>query len=214
MWGSDGISSRRTPVADADERNEDRRTPSDPRRRRILSWVSTLAMATGLVGGYGAFAVYSLKFLYPPSDNRKRWMFVGVLSRLRELDSIEYRLPNGAPVTIARQGSSGTVEDFMALSNVCPHLGCKVHWEANNNRFFCPCHNGIFDAQGNGIAGPPKGQSLKRFELRATDGILYIETRVEVSSRETPPRGTESRRRIARLPGPPVVDRPVRRRKA
>lgn len=201
-------------MADADERNEDRRTPSDPKRRRILSWVSTLAMAAGLVGGYGAFAVYSLKFLYPPSDHKKRWMFVGVLSRIRKGDAIEYRLPSGAPVTIARQGFSGSAQDFMALSNVCPHLGCKVHWEADKDRFFCPCHNGVFDAQGNGVSGPPKGKTLKRFELRVTDGLLFIETRVEVSSREAPPQGTESRRRIARLPGPPIADGPDRRRKA
>lgn len=201
-------------MANADERNDDRQTPSDPKRRRILTWGSTLAMAAGLAGSYGAFAVYSLKFLYPPSGNNKRWMFVGVLSRIREGDAIEYRLPSGAPVTIARQGSSGAVEDFMALSSVCPHLGCKVHWEANNDRFFCPCHNGVFDAQGNGVSGPPKGQTLERFELRVTDGLLFIETRVEVSSMETPTRDPSSRRRIARPPAQADANGPDRRRKA
>ncbi len=69
----------------------------------------------------------------------------------------------------------------MALSSTCPHLGCKVHWEAPENRFFCPCHNGAFDPSGRAIAGPPAeaGQSLGRYPLRIEGGLLYIEVPTE-----------------------------------
>jgi Rieske Fe-S protein len=52
-----------------------------------------------------------------------------------------------------------------------------VHWEAQNDRFFCPCHNGAFDRQGNATAGPPAaaGQALLRFPLRLENGLLFIE---------------------------------------
>jgi hypothetical protein len=52
-----------------------------------------------------------------------------------------------------------------------------VHWEAANDRFFCPCHNGTFDAAGRGTGGPPgdAGQSLPRYALKAEGGLLYIE---------------------------------------
>jgi hypothetical protein len=51
-----------------------------------------------------------------------------------------------------------------------------VHWEAQNERFFCPCHNGTFDAWGVGTGGPPgdAGQSLPRYELKVDGGLLYI----------------------------------------
>jgi Rieske Fe-S protein len=56
-----------------------------------------------------------------------------------------------------------------------------VHWQAQNNRFFCPCHNGIFTPEGKGIGGPPgdAGQSLPRYPLRIENGLLMIEVPVE-----------------------------------
>ncbi|MBI4577262.1 MAG: Rieske 2Fe-2S domain-containing protein, partial [Planctomycetes bacterium] len=78
----------------------------------------------------------------------------------------------------------GAVEDFLALSSTCPHLGCRVHWEVQNRRFFCPCHNGSFDAAGRATGGPPAeaGQSLPRYALRLEGGLLFIELPVETPS--------------------------------
>ena len=68
-------------------------------------------------------------------------------------------------------------EAFAALSSVCPHLGCQVHWQPQNDRFFCPCHNGVFAPDGTGIGGPPgdAGQSLPRYPLKLENGLLFIE---------------------------------------
>lgn len=92
-----------------------------------------------------------------------------------------YEAPNGEKVAIARRGSQGDVSDFIALSSTCPHLGCQVHWESNNNRFFCPCHNGVFNPEGAAIAGPPAEakQNLPRYSLKIEKGLLYIHTPVE-----------------------------------
>jgi len=46
-------------------------------------------------------------------------------------------------------------QNFIAMSNVCTHLGCRVRWVAEQNKFFCPCHNGVFDMYGNVLSGPP-----------------------------------------------------------
>jgi Rieske Fe-S protein len=75
----------------------------------------------------------------------------------------------------------GFVADFVALSSICPHLGCRVHWESHNERFFCPCHNGAFDSSGKAIAGPPKtaNQTLPEYPLKVVDGSLYIEMSIE-----------------------------------
>lgn len=63
--------------------------------------------------------------------------------------------------------------DFIAMSNVCTHLGCRVRWISDQESFFCPCHNGIFDRQGQIVSGPiPK--PLDQYEVRIEDGQLYM----------------------------------------
>ena len=56
-----------------------------------------------------------------------------------------------------------------------------MHWEAANNRYFCPCHNGVFDPDGVGTGGPPgdAGQTLPRYNLLVDRGMLFIEVEVD-----------------------------------
>lgn len=64
-------------------------------------------------------------------------------------------------------------QDFEVMSNVCTHLGCRVRWIAKDERFYCPCHNGVFAKDGSVVSGPPP-RPLDRFESKVEDGILYI----------------------------------------
>ena len=160
------------------EKSGDRTAKSaDPERRRALSTATNIAMLAGLAGGYGALALIAGRFLYPARPRETGWMFVSDVSGMKPGDSLLYEAPTGEPINVTRQGSAGTADDFIALSSTCPHLGCYVHWEAHNNRYFCPCHNGVFDPSGKGIAGPPgeAGQSLSRFNLKIDSGLLFIE---------------------------------------
>lgn len=63
--------------------------------------------------------------------------------------------------------------DYIALSNVCTHLGCRVRWISNQEQFFCPCHNAIFDKDGNVVSGPPP-RPLDRYEVTVDNGQLFI----------------------------------------
>ncbi len=146
-------------------------------RRQFLSAASMLAMFTGLAGGYGAFAYIAGRFLYPVRSGNKNWLFVTQVKRMKVGDNLLYRLPSGETINITRQGKVGSAEDFIALSSTCPHLGCHVHWEPQHERYFCPCHNGTFDALGKGIGGPPgeAGQSLPRYRLKIEKRLLFIE---------------------------------------
>ncbi len=148
-----------------------------PSRRSFLGAASATAMAGGLVAGYGAFFSVAGRFLYPSAPTRTAWMFVTDVKRFKVGSSMNYRTPSGAAVVVTRQGEG----EFLALSSTCPHLGCQVNWEANNNRFLCPCHNGTFDSTGKGTGGPPgdSEQSLLQFPLRVESGLLYIEVPIE-----------------------------------
>jgi menaquinol-cytochrome c reductase iron-sulfur subunit len=63
--------------------------------------------------------------------------------------------------------------DFVAMSNICTHLGCRIRWVAESEQFFCPCHNGVFDKDG-GIVSGPVPRPLDRFELKVEDGQLFV----------------------------------------
>ena len=44
---------------------------------------------------------------------------------------------------------------FKALSNICTHMQCDVHWDERQGNFLCPCHGGLYDIDGKNIGGPP-----------------------------------------------------------
>jgi Rieske Fe-S protein len=154
----------------------------DPERRTFLGTTTSVAMTAGLVGSYGALGAVAVRYLYPARPAPRAWMYVADLASFQPGKSLSYRTPSGARVVIARNGKAGTEADFIALSSTCPHLGCNVNWEGDKQRFFCPCHNGTFDASGKATGGPPgdAGQSLPRYPLKVEKGLLYIEVAVEV----------------------------------
>ena len=155
----------------------DAEQPAPPvEERRILLSAASVAMTAGLLGGYGCLGAMALQFLYSAKDDR-RWFFVMTLDRLKQGESLVFVTPAGAKVVVACQGPESTADDFAALSSVCPHLGCQVYWESQNERFFCPCHNGAFNGRGEPTEGPPAaaGQRLTQFPLRIEDNRLYVQ---------------------------------------
>ncbi|QQE66927.1 (2Fe-2S)-binding protein [Leptolyngbya sp. BL0902] len=40
------------------------------------------------------------------------------------------------------------------LNPRCPHLGCTVDWNTDQQRFICPCHGSQFDGVGQVVRGP------------------------------------------------------------
>lgn len=59
------------------------------------------------------------------------------------------------------------------LSAICPHLGCSVSWQANHDKFVCPCHGGEFKAGGQRISGPPP-RAMDRLRTQVKDGKLQV----------------------------------------
>lgn len=161
-----------------------------PTRRTFLGTATTAAMGAGLVSSYGTFGAIAARFLYPAGPAPAGWQFVVDLARFSPDAALEYVSPSGAPITIARRGDSESVDDFLAMGSTCPHLGCRVFWQPQHGQFFCPCHNGTFDASGRGTGGPPgeAGLVLPQYPLKVERGMLFIEVPLEA------------------LPGPGVVD--------
>ncbi|MCB9919712.1 MAG: Rieske (2Fe-2S) protein [Planctomycetes bacterium] len=145
-------------------------------------------MGAGLVASYGTLAWFASRFLYPKRDEEGAWLFVCTVNRLEPGSSLLFKIPGGETIAVARNGRGADAGDFVALSSTCPHLGCQVHWEANKDRFFCPCHNGAFDRGGKAIAGPPAqaGTDLKQYRLRVDGSLLYINVPSELLAKAEP----------------------------
>jgi Rieske Fe-S protein len=152
--------------------------PEPPSRGRL---VSTVMMLAGLAGGYGLFAWIGTRFMMPSRTGRMLQLFVMAVNDVREGETLLYRTPDGHSVNITRRGTAGGADDFVALGSTCPHLGCQVSWEPQNNRYFCPCHNGTFDPSGKATGGPPgdAGLSLPKYTLTVQRGMLFIDVPAE-----------------------------------
>lgn len=153
--------------------------PEDPAgtpasRRAVLAW---LGLGGALVAAYGTLAAYMGRFLYPARPPEKGWLYVAETRELAAAGSLVFETPAGAKVNVTRQGQGLATADFVALGSTCPHLGCQVHWEPQNHRFFCPCHNGVFEPGGKAIGGPPgeAGLALPKFPLKVEQGLLFME---------------------------------------
>ncbi len=64
-----------------------------------------------------------------------------------------------------------------ALSPTCTHLGCTVGFGTNDehpDRFFCPCHFGMFEKDGTNVPNTPPQRPLDEFEVVVEDGKVYL----------------------------------------
>jgi Rieske Fe-S protein len=62
------------------------------------------------------------------------------------------------------------------LSSSCAHLGCPVRWitREGEGEFLCPCHGGIYNINGEYVAGPPP-RDLYRYDFEVRDdGSAYV----------------------------------------
>ncbi len=64
-------------------------------------------------------------------------------------------------------------QSIMALSTICPHLGCGIDYSASSKQFVCPCHDSSFTEDGAVAAGPsPRG--MDSLETRVKDGKIEV----------------------------------------
>jgi menaquinol-cytochrome c reductase iron-sulfur subunit len=62
---------------------------------------------------------------------------------------------------------------FTAFSVHCTHMGCPVRWLPDSQLFMCPCHGGIYYADGTVAAGPPP-KPLIQYPVEIVNGEVKI----------------------------------------
>ena len=141
-------------------------------RRSFLSRVS-LALS-GLAAAVVSVPIiaYLLSPLLQPAP--EEWRDLGLVEnfRLGETVEVAYDEPSSLPwagqtartaVWLRRTGD----REFTAFGLNCSHLGCPVNWRPGAELFLCPCHGGVYYADGT-VAGGPPPRPLARFNVRIT----------------------------------------------
>jgi nitrite reductase/ring-hydroxylating ferredoxin subunit len=74
----------------------------------------------------------------------------------------------------------GTALNVRALSQVCPHLGCRPNPCLEDRWFHCPCHQSRYDRLGIKAKGErygPAARSMDRYAIEVDErGVLTIDT--------------------------------------
>ena len=133
--------------------------PSGSRRRAVIVFVNA---ALALVGG--AFTALAGAFaLRPPgAASAGRWVRAGTTDELKPDEPVARVLAVSRVDGWYRERARQTVflvwdgeKQIRALSATCTHLGCQVQWDAKGKKFRCPCHGGVYAADGRVLEGPP-----------------------------------------------------------
>ncbi len=145
------------------------------RKRRAFLWTGMFA---ALAAAYGTLTSYALGFIFPRRrEGPPQRLFIGFTHEIDIGASKSVPLPSGDQLIVSNTGSidPATGSPFIGFSNQCPHLGCKVHWEAGNQRFLCPCHQGVFRADGVALEGPPAQahQRLRAYSIELDGDSMY-----------------------------------------
>ncbi|WP_188963057.1 QcrA and Rieske domain-containing protein [Deinococcus aquiradiocola] len=162
-----------------------KRRQARPLRDSELTRRQTLALVT-LAGGTlaAAAAGYPVaRAVLDPAFRHAgpgRWQTVGTVQ--------DFPLGQTALVTFTRphaEAGSGAVrkdtawltrqpDGWLALHNTCMHLGCPVQHQARSGLYFCPCHGGVYGADGRNLAGPPR-IPLQRLQVRLNGQDVQVQ---------------------------------------
>ncbi|MBI2933604.1 MAG: ubiquinol-cytochrome c reductase iron-sulfur subunit [Planctomycetes bacterium] len=63
---------------------------------------------------------------------------------------------------------------WTAVDSKCTDLGCTVVWDPQAKLIRCPCHNGVFDADGRRVSGPPP-TDLHKVQIRVEGDRIVLE---------------------------------------
>jgi cytochrome b6-f complex iron-sulfur subunit len=134
-------------------------------RRAFLSWGT--AGTAALVSAVGVSCGALLRFLVPSVFYEPPQSFkIGMPA------DFSYGSPTLLPdekIFVFRDRDKG----FSVVSAVCPHLGCTVT-HAADQKFHCPCHGSIFNANGT-VQHGPSPRALEWYEVAlARDGQLVV----------------------------------------
>ena len=155
-----------------------------PERRTFLGWLTygLCAVAAAVV------AVPYVGYLLAARKRKAQWVDLGPVNvkrfPLNETHTETFDNPLRQPwdgstahtaVYVRYLGKDEHQQDqFLVFAVNCAHLGCPVSWFPQSGLFMCPCHGGVYYANGERASGPPP-RGLFHCVWRVRDGELEIQ---------------------------------------
>jgi nitrite reductase/ring-hydroxylating ferredoxin subunit len=132
-------------------------------RREFLYYAWFSSMALFMAGSGGA----TLAYAFP---RFKEGEFGGkfVVGKTEEFEDGSVTPVRNGKFFLVRQG-----DEYMALYQVCTHLGCLVR--ETEQGFSCPCHGSKFAKDGTLVASPAP-RDMDEFAVEIVDGNVIVDT--------------------------------------
>jgi len=159
-----------------------------PSRRRLFWTVAGAASA--LVGAAvgGPIAALALAPLRRPKDEEPARVDLGPLAQFAPTAEgkagpqevvFPVTLTDGYMSRRARERvyvvpDAASPSGLAVLDTTCSHLGCGVAWSAERKAFLCPCHGGVYAADGKVLGGPPP-RPLTRLPFTVEGGRVSLD---------------------------------------
>ena len=154
--------------------------PEEITRRRFLE-----RLCIGLGGVCAAIlGIPLVGFIVAPLFRKTpgKWVSVGKITDFEIGKTVNVTIVDPSPLPWAGITAKSAVwlrrasdQQFIAFSVNCTHMGCPVRWLAKADLFMCPCHGGVYYADGTVAAGPPP-KPLIRYDVRTANGQVEIKT--------------------------------------
>jgi Rieske Fe-S protein len=152
--------------------------PESVSRRRFLI---SLGMALNAIAGV-LLAIPLVGYLAGALRARKEqaWITLGGLAEfpIGQTRMATYR----NPFTVPWDGETADIpcwvrriaaDRFQVFAINCAHLGCPVRWFPGSGLFMCPCHGGVYYADGSRASGPPP-RGLFEYEYKIEGDRLLV----------------------------------------
>jgi nitrite reductase/ring-hydroxylating ferredoxin subunit len=163
---------------------EEKKITQDPPREVSRRWLLLKIGAFFNVVVGIAIATPVVRYLLGPvrsSQSYDSWISLGQISdfpvgetRLATYEN-PYRLPwDGATDKTACWVRHVSPSVFQVFAINCAHLGCPVRWFPQSKLFMCPCHGGVYYADGGRASGPPE-RGLFEYNYKVANNELRIE---------------------------------------
>ena len=147
------------------------------------TYLMKLGVAINAVVGL-VLAIPVIGYLLGPTLQRREylaWVDLGDASKFNEGETALVTFRN--PFTTSLDGETANVPayvrtaapgDYTVFAVNCAHLGCPVRWFSESQLFMCPCHGGVYYADGSRASGPPE-RGLFTYPTKIEGGHLWID---------------------------------------
>ena len=153
-------------------------------RERITrrTFMMNVGIALNAIVGI-AIATPVVVYLLGPVLRRKeyrQWISLGDVTEFPagETKLVTYRNPyrdswDGETDNVPAYVRCTGPDQLVVFAINCAHLGCPVRWFSESQLFMCPCHGGVYYADGSRASGPPE-RGLFTYETKIENGKLMI----------------------------------------